>query len=90
VPFTTEIPGRLRELDMGAVDRILASDRNGFTEYVRRTGATICGRNAIEVLLSVLPHPIESSLLDYDTSGNITGEWDHSVSYASLSFHTGS
>jgi AmmeMemoRadiSam system protein B len=90
VPFTTDVPGRLRELDMGAVDRILVSDKTGFTEYVKRTGATICGRNAIEVLLSLLPQPIESSLVDYDTSGNITGEWDHSVSYVSLEFHTGS
>jgi AmmeMemoRadiSam system protein B len=89
VPFTTDVPGQLRDLDMGAVEKILESDRNGFTEYVKRTGATICGRNAIEVLLSVLPQPIEGSLLAYDTSGNITGEWDHSVSYASLEFQTG-
>jgi AmmeMemoRadiSam system protein B len=90
VPFTTDVPGRLRELDMGAVERILASDRAGFGEYVKRTGATICGRSAIEVLLGVLPQPIEASLVAYDTSGNITGEWDNSVSYASLEFHLGS
>ncbi len=87
VPFTTDVPGRLRELDMGAVEKILLLDRAGFTEYVKRTGATICGRNAIEILLRILPQPIESSLVDYDTSGNITGDWDHSVSYASLEFH---
>jgi AmmeMemoRadiSam system protein B len=87
VPFTTDVPGRLQHLDMGAVDRILARDRQGFEEYLKRTGATICGRHAIDVLLCLLPEDVEASLIAYDTSGSITGEWEHSVSYASLEFH---
>jgi AmmeMemoRadiSam system protein B len=87
VPFTTDVPGRLRELDMDAVDRILALDRAGFDAYLKRTGATICGRHALDVLLRLLPEEAEGSLVAYDTSGGITGEWDNSVSYASLAFH---
>jgi AmmeMemoRadiSam system protein B len=86
IPFTTDVPGRLRELDMGAIDRILERDRRGFEDYLKRTGATICGRHAIDILLCLLPAEVDASLVAYDTSGNITGEWDHSVSYASLSF----
>jgi len=87
VPFTTDVPGRLRELDMGALDLILALDRDGFGKYLEQTGATVCGRHAVDVLLCLLPAGTEASLLAYDTSGSITGEWDHSVSYASLAFH---
>jgi AmmeMemoRadiSam system protein B len=71
---------------MGAVERILAFDRSGFREYVDRTGATICGRRAIDVLLGVLPGSLQTSLVAYDTSGSLTGDWVHSVSYATLSF----
>jgi len=84
VPFDTEVPRRLEQLDMGAVDRILAWDADGFEDYVKRTGATICGHKAIDVLLRLFPDKPDVSLIAYDTSGSITGFWDHSVSYASL------
>jgi AmmeMemoRadiSam system protein B len=87
VPFTTDVPGRLRELDMGAVECILQRNRQAFGDYLKQTGATICGRHAIDVLLCLLPAEAEASLVAYDTSGNITGEWDNSVSYASIAFH---
>ena len=53
---------------------------------VARTGATICGRLAIEVLLGLPLGRGGGSLLEYDTSGRVTGAWDHSVSYASMAF----
>ena len=86
VPFRSDVPGKIRELDMGAAERILAMDRRGFEEYVERTGATICGRRAIDLLLRLLPGGLAGSLEAYDTSGRITGDWDNSVSYASLLF----
>ena len=86
VPFDHEVPERIRELDGGAIDRILALDGPGFDAYVQRTGATICGRAAISVLLRLLPPGTRAELLAYDTSGRMTGDWGHSVSYAALSF----
>jgi AmmeMemoRadiSam system protein B len=86
VPFRSELPARIRELDLGAVERILALDRTGFEQYVGRTGATICGRRAIDLMLRLLPADLDGHLEAYDTSGRITGDWDHSVSYASLLF----
>jgi AmmeMemoRadiSam system protein B len=86
VPFETEVPRRIRELDHGALEPILAGDLEGFEAYVARTGATICGRGAIGLMLRLLPAQREAILAAYDTSGRLTGTWDHSVSYASLIF----
>lgn len=86
VPFRDDLPRRLRELDMGAVNRILAGDRAGFETYIAETGATICGSKAIDVLLRLLPEGSVGSLAAYATSGSLTDAWDHSVSYASLVF----
>jgi len=88
VPFDDEVPRRIEELDRGAIERILALDATGFESYVSRTGATICGRNPIRLLLELLSTSAEPQLVAYDTSGRMTGEWDHSVSYASLAFYS--
>jgi AmmeMemoRadiSam system protein B len=89
VPFSTGIEEGLRRLDHGAIDRILSGDVAAFEAYVRETGATICGRNAIGVLVRMLGRRAEGALLAYDTSGRITSDWRHSVSYASLAFRSG-
>jgi len=86
VPFRDELPRRIEGLDMGAVERILSGDAAGFREYVDETGATICGRHAIDLLLRILPSGTETELAAYDTSGRMTGDWEHSVSYAGLVF----
>jgi AmmeMemoRadiSam system protein B len=84
VPFRAQIPDRLRDLDLGAVREVESGDPARFEEYVETTGATICGRDAIDVLMRLMPDDARASLVDYDTSGKMTGDWDHSVSYASL------
>jgi AmmeMemoRadiSam system protein B len=89
VPFTEGVPERLRDLDLGAIRAIEAGDLAGFVRYADDTGATICGRRAIEVLLTLHPGA-EGELLEHDTSGRMTGAWDHSVSYAALRFPAGS
>jgi len=86
VPFKRSVSERIRELDMGAVDRILERDSQRFEEYVNRTGATICGRAAIDVMLRLLRPEARGSLVAYDTSGRMTGDWQHSVSYAGILF----
>lgn len=86
VPFRENVPERLRELDMGAVDLILKKDCEGYARYLKKTGATICGRNAIAILLRMLPKEAEGKLLKYDTSGRITGDFANSVSYVSAVF----
>ena len=68
------------------LDPILELDRDGFDRYVVETGATICGRVAIDVLLGMLQPATRAELVAYDTSGRMTGDWNHSVSYASIAF----
>ena len=87
VPFDRDIPDRIRELDLGAVDYISAGDFMGFKSYLDRTQATICGRDAIDVLLRLLPRAARGSLVAYDASGHMTGDWGHTVSYAAIVFH---
>ncbi len=90
VPFRQEVPQRLRGLDLGAVELIEKGDAVGFDGYLDRTGATVCGRDAIAVLLRLLPGGTRASLVAYDTSGRMTGEWDHTVSYAAIVFRAAS
>ena len=85
-PYRTNVAEKIRELDMGAVDPILALDRPGFIQYVRDTGATICGAHPIGVLLETLPEGTTGRLLKYYTSGDITGDHTDSVSYATIAF----
>lgn len=92
LPFPPSGPdsvrAHLRQLDMGAIERVLAGDLLGFRHYVAETGATICGQMPIAAFLAwaadgaVLP----GTLLGYTTSLDLTGDFEHSVSYAALAF----
>lgn len=86
VPFTENIPEQIKKLDMGAYEYIAGLDCEGFLDYKRRTGATICGYVPIAILLSMLDEPTEAKLLKYTTSGEITGDFSNSVSYLSVAF----
>jgi len=87
VPFDQNIPDGLKKLDMGAYDYISKQDSAGFLQYCDKTGATICGRVPIAVLLSMLPSGTRPELLKYTTSGELTGDFTNSVSYLSVAFH---
>jgi len=93
VPFRSNIKQNLKKLDMGAVEKIKALDPGGFGEYVKSTGTTICGANPIMILLSLLKklasegRRINSELVEYTSSGEISGDWSHCVSYAGMAFY---
>ncbi len=86
VPFRKDVEANLRKLDYGAFERILALDFNGFFQYKRATGITTCGFMPIALLMKLLPSDAQGKILQYDTSGNILGNFDSSVSYASIVF----
>jgi AmmeMemoRadiSam system protein A len=86
VPFTENIPEKIKELDMGAYKYIANLDAKGFLEYKRKTGATICGAVPIAILLSMLNESSESHLVRYETSGRMTGDFSNSVSYMAVAF----
>ena len=92
MPFRDNIAERLSELDKGATAAIEALDTDGFLEYIDRTGATICGRMPIALLLSSLEREradYTCRLLHYTTSGALTHDYSHTVSYAALAVFGG-
>ncbi len=87
LPFRNNIAENLEKLDMKAVELIQRQDGAGFLDYIERTGATICGQTAIALLLFCLQkvkEPVHAKLLDYNTSGAVTGDYSHTVSYVSM------
>lgn len=87
VPFTKNVKDNLYKLDGGATDKIIAKDFAGFRSYVRETGATICGKNPISLMLKILPEKAEGKLVKYMTSGDVVGDYDMAVGYAGVVFY---
>lgn len=83
LPFDDDVEENLRSLDLGAFRYIKNKDYRGFLDYIDTTGATICGRYPISIMLAMLSPSSEVHLLKYSTSGNLSGDWSHCVSYIS-------
>jgi len=89
VPFSENVKENLYKLDHGAIDFIVSRDANGFSAYVAKTKATICGRNAVNILLRALPMDARGTLLSYYTSGDLNNDYSLSVGYAGIVFTQG-
>ena len=85
VPFSSDVPERLRDLDEGAIKLIKNMDSEGFLKYTYETGATICGKLPIALLLKIL-EKTEGKLLQYYTSGELMNNYKNSVSYMCMLF----
>jgi MEMO1 family protein len=89
-PFPAEdaesVAAALRRLDFGAIDPICRGDAEGFERYVRATGITICGRGPIAAFLRFADGAYSGRVERYATSLDVTGDCEHSVSYAAISF----
>jgi len=77
---------RLHALDMGAIDPLLRGDARGFQAYLKRTGATVCGRVPITAFLTWAGPRYRGRLLAYRTSLDATGDFHHVVAYAAIAF----
>lgn len=89
VPFTRDVLARVEQLDRGVIEAILRQDPEGLQEVLRATGATVCGADAIGVLLAVLKESGETltaRLLEYTQSGRMEHDETHSVGYAAIVF----
>lgn len=93
VPFPRREAGpAIERLDRGAIDRIVAGDPEGFWQYVEKTGATICGRVPIALLLATRRLACPGTMLEllaYTSSGQQCGDYSHSVSYAAIGIFAG-
>ncbi len=92
-PFPADelIEGRLRDLDESAIEAAGTLDPGEFLRVLHSTGSTVCGYDPVSLLLETLrclgeQEEIFQETLDYQTSGEITGDFRHSVSYAALGY----
>lgn len=85
VPFEGDVKQNMEKLDRDAIDLILKKDTYRFFEYMEKTGATICGRYGISVLMALMQSK-KGELLKYYTSGDVLGEYSNAVGYAAIVF----
>ena len=89
-PVDEDTPDRLRELDHQAIAAACSLDPELFLESLRETGATVCGYDPIALLLETLRllggDEIFQQTLDYQTSAEIAGSYEHCVSYGALGY----
>jgi MEMO1 family protein len=85
VPFSSDVPTKIAELDGQLFEFIKSGDYKGFEEHIFKTGATVCGALAIGLLLRVIKFN-KANLEQYYTSGELSGDYKNSVSYASFVF----
>ncbi len=84
-PFVYNIKEEMYNMDKKAIKFILDMDSEGFIKQCDDTGATICGRNAIAVMLKLFEDKgHKASLLQYYTSGDIVDDYSSAVGYAAI------
>ncbi len=88
-PFPAEgrVADRLRQLDGEIIGAAGTLDPDRFLDAIHRTRSTTCGYEPIALLLEALRHRrVMQQTLDYQTSGELTGDYTRSVSYAALGY----
>ncbi|MGB2937004.1 MAG: AmmeMemoRadiSam system protein B [Phycisphaerae bacterium] len=88
VPFREHVRDSLKALNDRAVEKIVQVDVAGWDTFLRETGDTICGRDAVGLLLEILEpwDDVQGRRVAYNTSGDVTGDWSNSVTYAAVVF----
>ncbi len=85
-PFRDNVKENMYKLDKGAIDNIIKLDSSSFMEYIDETGATICGRVPIAVLIEACKElgAEKGKLLHYYTSGDVIGDYANAVGYGAI------
>ena len=88
-PCDGSTPERLRALDSAVLATAGSLDPAFFGDELSRTGATVCGAGPVRLLLETLrtlPGETFQETLDYDTSGAVSRDYEHSVSYGAVGY----
>jgi AmmeMemoRadiSam system protein B/AmmeMemoRadiSam system protein A len=89
-PVNEQTPHRLHDLDFTVIEGASSLDAEFFLDTLTDSGSTTCGHAPISLLLETLTSAYGDALyqetLDYQTSGDITGDSGHCVSYAALGY----
>ena len=86
VPFASDVKKNLYEIDNKAIELISKFKTKEFLDYACRT--TICGAGAIASAMEIckMLGSEKAELLKYYTSGDISGDYNTAVGYASILF----
>lgn len=86
IPFEDDVKNRIEDMDMKAIKFIKKLDAWSFLDYVKESGATICGDKAIACVVEIckLLKASKIKLLKYYTSGEISGDYSNCVGYGSI------
>ena len=86
MPFSTNVKENMYELDGKAIKLIEELKSTQFLQYADETGATICGKQAIAVVVEAckLLGANKGRLLHYYTSGDIVGDYSNAVGYGAV------
>jgi MEMO1 family protein len=89
-PVDADVGLRLSRLDASVIEASGSLDPALFLDTLRELDSTVCGYEPIALLLETLGFRAGEDLfqqtLDYQTSADITGDYQQSVSYASLGY----
>jgi len=91
-PFQVDsaISARLSCLDHILMAGAASLDAQAFLDTVGENRATVCGREPIALWLEMLAlvggEEVFQDILDYRTSGDVTGDYEHTVSYGVLGY----
>jgi hypothetical protein len=88
-PVDDRTRDQLSVLDRRLMDAISTLDPEALLAAHREWRSTMCGIAPVTLLLEtlrLLDSPARVEVLDYQTSGDITGDFKHCVSYAALAF----
>ena len=88
-PLDEETPRRIHDQDFETLRVILALDLREYRRNLLRRPMSLCGHNSVSLLIETLRHypmHLDGSIVDYQQSGEITGDFRQSVSYVALAF----
>ncbi len=89
-PFRSDLKANLEKLDKGFIEPVLRLDFDRYFAYREKTGITACGFVPIGVLIRLFEKKgHRTAMADYYRSGDLSGDYSTSVSYASLLFTQG-
>jgi AmmeMemoRadiSam system protein B/AmmeMemoRadiSam system protein A len=89
-PFPPDRAGvRLHDMDFECIEAAAMLDSAQFLAAIEANGATVCGTEPIALLVDtmrLIDAGMYQATLDYQTSGELTEDFRHSVSYAALGY----
>ncbi len=82
-PFRGDVRKQVEALDLEVFRLIQGKDPDAFESFLDRSGATVCGRYPLALMLETLPQNASFQMLHYETSSDRSGDFRRFVCYLS-------